>query len=105
MSIARRTQRYSWLLLVLLFVAVSVGPKWLTATEGPGDGQSFLSLQSPFTQDLFATTANLPVDQYGMPPILGGVAFTTDGRVWSAECTFLGTRLHRFSAAATTVHG
>jgi hypothetical protein len=37
--------------------------------------------------------------------ILGGVAFAPDGRVWSAECVFLGTRLHRFAAGTTAVNG
>src|SRR6185436_8411107 len=35
----------------------------------------------------------------------GGVAFAPDGRVWSAECTFLGTRLHRFATATTSTNG
>src|SRR6185295_2627172 len=58
---------------------------------------------SPFTQDLYATTGNIA--SIGTGGILGGVAFAPDGRVWSAECTFLGTRLHRFANATTTVNG
>src|SRR5439155_2029161 len=43
--------------------------------------------------------------QYGFSNILGAVAFAADGRVWSAECTFLGTRLHRFAAGTSAING
>ena len=80
-------------------IAVIVGwTTWIAAVPGPGTGHSFTMLQSPFTQDLYATTGTGGIPSGG---ILGGVAFTPAGRVWSAECTFLGTRLHRFASATT----
>jgi len=64
--------------------------------------QSYKSLQSPFTQELFGATGNLLDPDFG---ILGGVAFAPDGDVWSSECLFDHTRLHRFDLQATaTAH-
>lgn len=58
-------------------------------------GQSFQSLQAGFTQDLVATT-QMPADADGFASVLGGVAFAPDGDIWTADCLFSGTRLHRF---------
>jgi hypothetical protein len=83
-------------------IAVMVGgTTWLAAVPGPGTGHSFTptSLASPFTQDLYATTGNV---QPG--GVLGGVAFAPDGRVWSAECNFLGTRLHLHAVGPRSGH-
>ena len=98
MNIERKRK---WQLGVALAVMVG-GTTWLAAVPGPGTGHSFTptSLASPFTQDLYATTGNV---QPG--GVLGGVAFAPDGRVWSAECNFLGTRLHRFAGTTTAING
>ena len=69
---------------------------WLAA-QGPqeGNGLTFTTVSDPtrFPQTLMGTTGNIADPQYG---ILGGIAFAPDGDIWSAECVFSGTRLHRF---------
>jgi len=69
-------------------------------------GQSFQSLQGGFTQDLVGTT-QMPSDQDGFASVLGGVAFAPDGDVWTADCLFSGTRLHRFDVQSVlpVTHG
>lgn len=63
--------------------------------QAPLHPQSFAALQTPFTQELFGVSPNsgLQDPDFG---ILGGVAFAPDGDVWSSECLFYGTTLHRF---------
>lgn len=100
MSIGPTIRRRIW--LVATMVVIAGGTTWLAATAGPGTGLSFTTLQSPFTQDLYATSATVPPDGFS---ILGGVAFTPGGQVWSSECTFLGTRLHRFAIGTTPING
>src|ERR1700733_12297112 len=81
--------------------AVAIGVRAL------GTGESFLTLDSNYQQELYGAT-QLPADDDGFATNLGGVAFAPDGDVWSAECTFgfSGTNLHRFDAQtnAPTIH-
>jgi hypothetical protein len=63
------------------------------ALEADGPGQSFASLTSPFTQELYGVTAS-PVVVDGADGFVGGVAFTPTGDVWAAECN--GSQYHRF---------
>jgi uncharacterized repeat protein (TIGR01451 family) len=65
-------------------------------------GQSFQTLDSDYTQQLFGVTSSLA----GPGGYLGGVAVLQNGNVLAVECAQNGTRLHRFSGSATTtVHG
>jgi SdrD B-like domain len=68
--------------------------------------QSFTFLSNGFTQELTGVT-QMPPDSDGFATILGGIAFAPDGDVWSADCVFSGTRLHRFDKDATlgAIHG
>jgi hypothetical protein len=77
---------------------------WLAVpSRAQGGGQSFTTLAPGFTQSIFGVTGNLNPDN--LQAVLGGVAFAPDGDVWSSECVFLGTRLHRFDRhTSTTVH-
>jgi hypothetical protein len=88
------TDKRKWLGATL--AAALTGVVWLAA-QGPqeGNGLTFTTVSDPtlFPQTLMATTGNIADPQYG---ILGGIAFAPDGDVWSAECVFSGTRLHRF---------
>lgn len=69
-----------------------------SATAAPG--QPFTFLQSPFTQAVFGVSSGF----------LGGVAFAPDGDVWSNDCAFSGSPLHRFDrqgqyfTRGTTLH-
>jgi uncharacterized Ntn-hydrolase superfamily protein len=68
-----------------------------TVAAGP---QSFLTLQPGFAQSLVAVT-QLGTDADGFALVLGGIAFASNGDIWSAECVFSGTTLHRFSVSTT----
>src|SRR5262245_22663235 len=59
-------------------------------------GQSFTTLSSGYSQELYATT-QLAADDPSGPSILGGVAFAPNGDPWVAECVFSHTVLHRFA--------
>ncbi len=61
--------------------------------KADGPGHSFLSLASPFTQELYGVTSS-PVVVNGVDGFIGGVAFTPTGDVWAAEC--YGSQYHRF---------
>lgn len=71
-------------------------------------GQSFLTLSSGYTQELFATTdvGTFPANPM-IARVLGGIAFAPDGDVWASDCLFQDTRLHRFDKHAfrPTTHG
>jgi uncharacterized protein (DUF2141 family) len=88
------TSKRTWLGATL--AATLTGVVWLAA-QGPqdGNGLSFTTVSDPtlFPQTLMASTGSIADPQYG---ILGGIAFAPDGDIWSAECVFSGTRLHRF---------
>src|SRR5262245_54789633 len=82
---------------------------WSIGAQATGTGKSFTSLAAGFTQDLYGVTGDFVDTEFG---ILGGVAFGPSqtagqtGDVWSAECYFYGTRLHRFAKDVTeTQHG
>jgi hypothetical protein len=80
------------------------GLTWCAITAvANGPGHSFTSLQSPFSQELYGVTAS-PVVVNGTDGFLSGVAFTSDGSVWAAECGD-GSRLHRFDRQATSSDG
>src|SRR5712691_6552841 len=65
------------------------------------------------TTDAASTGASARADPKPSPSlqrrscgILGGVAFAPNGDVWSSECVFYGTRLHRFARQSTyAAHG
>lgn len=78
--------------------------------QGQPHPQSFTALQPPFTQELFGVTPNAGLQDTDFG-ILGGVAFAPNGDVWSSECLFYGTTLHRFhlqspyaANSTTTLH-
>src|SRR6185295_15322157 len=76
---------------------------WSVGAKATNTGHSFTSLATGFTQDLYGVTGDFVEPEFG---ILGGVAFSPSGDVWSAECYFWGTRLHRFAHDATEAqHG
>jgi hypothetical protein len=77
--------------------AVFAGLSGVVSGIGPS---SFLFLQAPFTQEIFGATSSLDDPDFG---ILGGVAFAPDGDVWSSECVFAATRLHRFDLQSTVI--
>jgi hypothetical protein len=64
----------------------------------PPSPRSFTFLAPGYTQELFATVdvGTYPPPNQAIAKVLGGVAFTPDGDVWSADCVFQGTTLHRF---------
>src|SRR6185369_10063318 len=69
---------------------------WLVAAFGLMPqlcAQSFTTLQSGFTQELFGTA----------PGFDGGISFAPNGDVWVDHCLFSASPLTRFSLAATTV--
>jgi hypothetical protein len=72
-------------------------------------GQSFTSLASGYSQELFATVdvGAFPSPNQDIAKVLGGVAYAPDGDVWVADCVFQATTLHRFDTAtfAPPVHG
>ncbi len=80
------------------FAAILTATTWLVA-QAPDQPQSFTTLQNGFTQQLIGTTPSLYDPQFG---ILGGVAFAPNGDVWSSECLFANTRMHRFDMQQTT---
>ena len=64
-------------------------------------GQSFLTLDNKYTQQLFGVTSSFA----SSGGYLGGVAVLQNGDVLAVECVENGTRLHRFrGSATTTVH-
>lgn len=71
-------------------------------------GRAFTSLATGYTQELIATA---DVGTFPQNPsiarVLGGVAFAPDGDVWSADCLFQNTRLHRFDLQTfrAPIHG
>src|SRR6185295_5366382 len=76
---------------------------WSVGAKATNTGHSFTSLATGFTQDLYGVTGDFVDPEFG---ILGGVAFSPTGDVWSAECYFYGTRLHRFAHDVTEAqHG
>ena len=87
-----------WVYVAMLLAAV-LGAGAIVAALGTG--QSFLFLQSGYQQELYGAV-QLPGDDDGFATVLGGVAFAPDGDVWSAECLFGGTTLHRFDMQTTT---
>jgi hypothetical protein len=79
------------LLALVALLALTV-TALLSADVAEGDhglqsGQSFTTLQAPFTQEIFGVS----------PHFMGGVAFDpTDGDPWVNDCAFSGSELHRF---------
>ena len=92
--------------LAIALATVTATYLWSIGAQATGTGKSFTSLAPGFTQDLHAVTGDFVDPEFG---ILGGVAFGPSaaagqpGDVWSAECYFYGTRLHRFAKDVTEV--
>src|SRR6185436_13452429 len=86
--------------LVIAIMTIAATYVWSTGAKATGTGQSFTSLAAGFTQDLYGVTGDFADPEFG---ILGGVAFAPNGDVWSAECYFYGTRLHRFAKDVTNL--
>src|SRR5437667_6441800 len=63
----------------------------VAANHVTGGGQSFLFLQTGFTQDIFGVSQHF----------MGGVAFAPDGDPWVDDCPFSGSDLHRYDAQST----
>jgi hypothetical protein len=68
---------------------LAAGLAWAVTTFADGPGHSFITLESPYTQELYGVTAS-PVDS----GLMGGVAFSPDGDVLGGEC--FGSQYHRF---------
>lgn len=85
------------LALGLATAAASTAALMTTLDAQAPTGQSFLTLSSGYTQELFAATdvGTFPGNAT-IARVLGGVAFAPDGDVWAADCLFQDTRLHRF---------
>src|SRR4051812_41379120 len=80
--------------ILLAIAIVETATWWSIAALASGTGKSFKTLAPGFTQDLYGVTGDIVDSDMG---ILGGVAFSPTGDVWSGECYFYGTRLHRFA--------
>jgi hypothetical protein len=87
-------------------LAIAGGIATLASVSLFAAGQSFLSLQTGFTQELSGVT-QMPSDTDGFATVLGGIAFAPDGDIWAADCVFTGTRLHRFDVQTVIppIHG
>lgn len=72
------------------------------AVKADGPGHSFISLTSPFTQELYGVTTN-PVVLNGANGFMGGIAFTPFGDVWGTECG--SAKYHRFDSEDTVPDG
>ena len=94
MSLIRRSHR----LLLVTAAAIATATSFSSSVTADGPGQSFAFLHPSYTQQLYGASANLTDPMFG---ILGGVAFAPDGDVWSTECVFNQTRLHRFDSQTT----
>ena len=81
-------QRHGRLLALTLGITVAIGASAGTALADHSDttAQSFTTLQSPFTQDLFGIG----------PEFFGGVAFAPDGDPLVDFCSFSASSLRRF---------
>ncbi|MCX2749715.1 GDSL-type esterase/lipase family protein [Arthrobacter sp. MI7-26] len=83
-----------WSVAVLVsFVAAMLGSVAFPGMASAATSSPFTFLETPFTQNLFASgsTAGL----------FGGVAFAPNGDVWADDCVFSGGSLHRFSQTST----
>lgn len=67
------------------------GSPGMASAQDPGGGESFLTLQSGFTQSVWGV----------YPTFFGGVAFGPSGKVWVDECAFSGSPLVGFSQSQT----
>jgi hypothetical protein len=78
-------------LLVGILTAVAIAPLGIAVKDG-------------FTQEIVGVTSSFLDTASGQ---LGDVAFAANGDVWSSECLFSGTRLHRFAVSGPpiAVHG